>query len=92
MTIGIKDLPTDLQVFVESSLAKGDYPDLEHLMLGALYHLREQHMNDEQGALASWSLELDRRLEEITSGKLKAIPGEAVIASLRTKLAVSQNA
>jgi hypothetical protein len=27
-------------------LANGEYPDAEHLLLGALYQLKEQHMNE----------------------------------------------
>jgi hypothetical protein len=32
--------------FVETTLANGEYPDAEHLLLGALYQLKEQHMNE----------------------------------------------
>lgn len=94
MTISIANLPTDLQIFVETTLAKGEYPDAEHLLLGALYQLREQHMNEggEQEVEEAWKEEIDRRLEDITSGSVKCIPGEEVMARLRAKLGESQHA
>jgi hypothetical protein len=46
MKISIANLPTDLQIFVETTLANGAYPDAEHLLLGALYQLKEQHMSE----------------------------------------------
>lgn len=94
MTIAIAHLPADLQIFVETALAKGEYPDVEHLMLGALYQLKEQHMIDdgEQEVAEAWGGEIDRRLEDITSGKVKCIPGEEVMARLRVKLGESQHA
>ena len=88
MTISIANLPTELQIFVETTLANGEYPDAEHWLLGALYQLKEQHMNEggELEITEAWGEEIDRRLEEITSGKVKCIPGEEALARLRTKL------
>jgi hypothetical protein len=82
MKISIANLPTDLQIFVETTLANGAYPDAEHLLLGALYQLKEQHMSEggELEITEAWGEEIDRRLEEITSGKVKCIPGEEVLA------------
>jgi|GEM_PF-5071042 len=82
MKISIANLPTDLQIFVETTLANGAYPDAEHLLLGALCQLKEQHMSEggELEITEAWGEEIDRRLEEITSGKVKCIPGEEVLA------------
>jgi hypothetical protein len=82
MKISIANLPTDLQIFVETTLANGAYPDAEHLLLGALYQLKEQHMSEggELEITEAWGEEIDSRLEEITSGKVKCIPGEEVLA------------
>jgi hypothetical protein len=82
MKISIANLPTDLQIFVETTLANGAYPDAEYLLLGALYQLKEQHMSEggELEITEAWGEEIDRRLEEITSGKVKCIPGEEVLA------------
>ena len=82
MKISIANLPTDLQIFVETTLANGAYPDAEHLLLGALYQLKEQHMSEggELEITEAWGEEIDRRLEDITSGKVKCIPGEEVLA------------
>ena len=32
-----------------------------------------------------WALEIDRRLEDIRSGKVQAVPGEQVMADLRRR-------
>ena len=94
MTIAITNLPTDLQIFVEATLAKGEYPDAEHLLLGALYQLKEQRMNEggEEEVAGTWGEEIDKRLEEISSGKVKSIPGEDVLSRLRAKIVQNQHA
>jgi len=35
---------------------------------------------------AAWKTEIDRRIEEIQSGKVKGIPGEKVLARIRKTL------
>jgi putative addiction module component (TIGR02574 family) len=35
---------------------------------------------------AAWKIEIDRRIEEIQSGKVKGIPGEKVLARIRKTL------
>jgi putative addiction module component (TIGR02574 family) len=35
---------------------------------------------------AAWKAEIDRRIEEIQSGKVKGIPGEKVLARIRKTL------
>jgi Arc/MetJ-type ribon-helix-helix transcriptional regulator len=94
MTIAIANLPDDLQVFVETSIAKGEYPDVEHLMIGALYQLKEQHMSEdeERDVGDAWGGEIAKRLEEIKNGTVKTIPGDEVMARLRGKMGESQHA
>lgn len=94
MTIAIANLPADLQIFVETTLAKGEYPDVEHLMLGALYQLKDQHMveDSEQDTNAVWGSELDRRLDEITTGSVKTIPGGEVFARIDKLISNHRNA
>ena len=42
----------------------------------------------EAGNEAVWAAEVDRRLEEIRSGKVQALPGEQVMAELRSRYGV----
>jgi Arc/MetJ-type ribon-helix-helix transcriptional regulator len=94
MTIAITNLPDDLQKFVDDALANGEYPDVEHLMLGALYQLKEQHLSEDEELEmdAAWGDELDKRIDEIKNGTVRTIPGAEVFARIDKLIAKHRNA
>jgi putative addiction module component (TIGR02574 family) len=56
---------------------------LVHQLLESLEHVEEKISRKEWSQL--WKTEALRRLEELESGKVKAIPGDKVMAELRAK-------
>ena len=58
-------------------------PDARAMLAG---HLLESLDDSEQTEIdAAWSEEIERRIRDIDEGRLKLIPGEEVLAELRSR-------
>ena len=58
-------------------------PNVRAMLAG---HLLESLDNPEQTEIdAAWSEEIERRIREVDEGRVKLIPGEEVLAELRSR-------
>ena len=77
-------LPTTLSSFDEILSAALDLEPKLRAMLAA--HLLESLDDSEQVEIDSaWSEEVERRIREIDEGRVELIPGEEVLAELRSR-------
>jgi putative addiction module component (TIGR02574 family) len=52
------------------------------------YEARLAHVGPDPEIDKLWAVEIDRRLEEVRSGKVQGIPGEQVMAEMRRRYGV----
>ena len=61
-------------------------PEMERLKLArTLLELSEPHLESVAGAQEEWDEEIDRRLEELRSGKVKGIPFSEVKREIESR-------